>query len=139
MQHRSGRALISAAKAGIAFEYGHNESEAVLTATVYDIARILEYYGVITENNFENPRPAAIPELFDVYESYKKTFSGSYTLHRDIQNFKAVTAGDILCTTSEGIAIRAEADFTPILFGENRYTEILGFMSRKNETLFAPM
>lgn len=56
MRYKSDNALISQAKVGIAFEYGLDDSESVLKATVHDIASILKSYGLIKQNPFSNPR-----------------------------------------------------------------------------------
>ncbi len=72
MSYKSDNALISQAKIGIAFEYGLDESESVLNATVHDIATILMSYRLINQNPYPNPRVPSISSVYDVYDAFKK-------------------------------------------------------------------
>lgn len=130
MKYKNENNLISQARIGIAFEYGKDTSEAVLEATLYDISEILMSCGLITKNPYTTKNNERT-DVFEVYNSYKKDFGGKFALASDIQNFRMVTRGALLGTTNSGEQVLASEDFIPILFGENRYTEILGFMARK--------
>jgi hypothetical protein len=131
MKYKSDNALISQAKVGIAFEYGEDESADVLNATLYDIAKILEHYQIIDTNPFSTSRVVKTTDIYEVYDAFQKNFSESYVLSTDVRNFELCPAGTTVGVTASGKSITAEESFYPILFGENRYTEILGFKSRK--------
>lgn len=131
MMYKSGNALISGARIGIAFEYGKDDSELVLQAMLYDIALILCHEGLLEKNPYPAIRAEGPSDTYDVYDAFKKDFTGGYVLDAQIANFELVTAGSVVCTTERGESITAPEDFYPILFGNNRYTEILGFRGRK--------
>jgi succinylglutamate desuccinylase len=132
MQYKSGNALISQAKVGIAFEYGIDDSESVLQATIHDIKKILINYRLFKDNLHKNPRIESLSLIFDVYSAFKKDFKGDYVLSDKIENFKMVKQGELICKTLENnIEVIADEDFYPILFGKNRYNDILGFKAKK--------
>lgn len=131
MKYKNENNLISQAKIGIALEYGKDTSEAVLGATLHDISEVLMSCGLITKNSYTTTKNNERTDVFEVYDSYKKDFNGKLALASDIQNFHMVTRGTVLGTTDSGEQVLASEDFIPILFGENRYTEILGFKARK--------
>ncbi len=131
MRYKSDNALISQAKIGIAFEYGLDDSESVINATVHDIATILMNYGLINQNPFSNPLEVSTSSVYDVYDAFKKNFEGEYVLADQIENFKLVHQGEIICKTKSNEEILADEDFYPILFGNNRYKDILGFKAKK--------
>lgn len=131
MKYKSDNALISQAKVGIAFEYGKDDSEPVLMAVLYDITQILLHYNIVEINPFQNPREIKSTETYEVFDVYKKEFIDGYILDKDVLNFVLVKKDSIVCLTDEGEEVRAEEDFYPILFGNNRYTDILGFRARK--------
>ena len=131
MRYKSDNALISQAKIGIAFEYGLDDSESVMNATVHDIATILMSYGLINQNPFSNPRDVSTVSVYDVYEAFKKNFEGDYVLSDQIENFKQINVGQVVCTTNSNQEILADGNFYPILFGNNRYKDILGFKANK--------
>ncbi len=132
MKYKSGNALISQAKIGIAFEYGHDDSELVLKATVHDIAQLLMHCGFMASNPFVNPRQVKTSEVFEVYDAFRKEFVDAYNLNKNLTNFQLIHAGDPVCKIENtGEIMYAPEDFYPILFGKNRYTDILGFKARK--------
>lgn len=131
MRYKSDNALISQARVGIAFEYGLDDSEAVLKATVHDIAAILKSYGLIKQNPYSNQYMRASSSVYDVYDAFKKSFEGEYVLSNQIENFTQINEGQLICTTNSNIEIIADEDFYPILFGNNRYKDILGFKAKK--------
>jgi len=131
MKYKGDNALISQAKVGIAFEYGKDSSTDVLDAILYDIAEVLMYYGLVEKNPYKTIKPITETEIFEVYDVFKKDFIGSYKLHSNVKNFVNVAKGETICSIDMDKQILAEEDFIPILFGENRYTDILGFKAKK--------
>ena len=131
MKYKSENAVISQAKIGIAFEYGKDGSINVLNAILYDIGEILFFYKIIDKNPFVIYDKTKNTEVFEVYDVFKKDFIGSYKLDSNIENFNEIKKDEIICDTETNEKIIANEDFIPILFGENRYTEILGFRARK--------
>jgi succinylglutamate desuccinylase len=134
MKYKSDSALISQAKIGVAFEYGRDDSEQVLEATLYDIAQILLHYNAISSNPFTQNSNIinSKSEIFEVYDAYKKEFEGEYLLDNNVTNFKQVQKDELICTNlKDKQAIYSQDTFYPILFGNNRYRDILGFKARK--------
>jgi succinylglutamate desuccinylase len=131
MKCRGGNALISDAKIGIAFEYGRDNSRKVLSATLHDIGQVLAHNGLIEANPFENKNLGLETEFYEVYDGYPKTFQGILKLRRGVKNFQLVRKGEAIGTSPAGEIIVADEDFYPIMFGKNRYTNILGFKARK--------
>jgi len=131
MKYRNSAALISNAKVGIAFEYGKDDSDFVLQATLHDIANILIHTNVIKSNPYKTKKHVQKTEMYEVYDAFNKNFSGTYTLNSSIRNFELCSSGSTVCTTESGEDIVASESFIPILFGENRYTSILGFKAKK--------
>ena len=131
MKYKSENALISKAKIGIAFEYGKDDSAAVLQAILHDVAKILCHLGVLQVNPYNNPRTTHASGIYEAYDVLKKDFTGGYTLNKVVSNFVPIATGSIICTTNDGENVIANEDFYPILFGNNRYTEILGFKGRR--------
>jgi succinylglutamate desuccinylase len=131
MRYKGDNALISQAKVGIAFEYGKDTSKDVLQAILYDICKLLISIEAVKDNPYHNPRAKVETETFEVYDVFKKTFIGKHKSDKDVINFKICKKDTVICETENGEKIISDQDFIPILFGENRYTEILGFKSRK--------
>lgn len=131
MKYKSGNALISQAKIGIAFEYGKDSSVPVLEATLHDIGKLLVAYGMLSDNPYPPARPEAQARVFEVYDAFVKNFEGPYKLSPEVKNFIVQNEGTVLGVTETGQKILAPESFVPILFGENRYTEILGFKARQ--------
>ena len=78
----------------------------------------------LTKQNIET-------ETFEVYDVFKKDFVGPFMLSSDIKNFHITKKGSVVCELDMNKQVLADEDFVPILFGENRYTEILGFKAKK--------
>jgi len=131
MKYRSSTALISNAKVGIAFEYGKDDSEFVLQATLHDIANILIHFNIIKSNPYKTKKLVQKTEVYEVYDAFNKNFSGMYTLNSGIKNFELYSSGAVVCTTESGENVTASESFIPILFGNNRYSTILGFKAKK--------
>ena len=131
MKYKGNNALISQAKIGIAFEYGKDISIDVLNATLHDIVNVFVHFKIIETNPYVNVKQDIETETFEVYDVFKRNFTGPYKLSAEVINFKLVKKGNIICNLESGEGIFANEDFVPILFGENRYTEILGFRARR--------
>ena len=131
MKYKGNNALISQAKIGIAFEYGKDTSIDVLNATLHDIANVFIHFKIIETNPYINAKQDIETEIFEVYDVFKKSFMGPYKLSNEIINFKLIKKGDLVCNTETNESILTDEDFVPILFGKNRYTEILGFKARR--------
>lgn len=131
MKYKGVNALISQAKIGIAFEYGKDSSVDVLRSTLFDIAKLLVNLKIIEKNSYINPRVEIETETFEVYDVFKRTFIGDYVLDKNILNFTLCTKDSAVCSIDMDKRIIADEDFVPILFGKNRYTEILGFKGKR--------
>lgn len=133
MKYKGNNALISQAKVGIAFEYGKDTSEVVLMAILHDIVEVLIHCGILKTNPYTTTKTNTHTdtEIFEVYDAFKKEFVGPCKLMSDIKNFQMVKQGQVICEIDMDKKITADEDFVPILFGENRYTEILGFKAKK--------
>lgn len=132
MGYKSGHALISQARVGIAFEYGQDQSPRVEDAIVHDLAAALLALGAVSSNPFPNPRPpSGETKIFEVYDVFPKTSAGAYRLAEGCRNFESCRAGAPVCEFLDtGEIVYATEDFVPILFGEKRYTDIFGFKAR---------
>jgi succinylglutamate desuccinylase len=131
MKYKNGNALISQAKVGIAFEYGKDNSRQVLEATLHDIGKILVAYGLLNNNPYLSVRTEEGSRVFEVYDAFAKNFEGKYKISAGVENFVLQKEGTLLGVTENDYKIFAPESFVPILFGENRYTEILGFKARQ--------
>ena len=131
MKYKSDKALISNAKIGIAFEYGKDTSDNVLNAILYDITEIFLHYKLIKNNPYSTIKENIKTETFEVYDVFLKDFYGRYDIDSEIRNFKMVYKNSTICEYDNNTKkIKTDEDFIPVLFGENRYTEILGFKAR---------
>ncbi|MCD5381594.1 MAG: hypothetical protein LR008_03395, partial [Candidatus Pacebacteria bacterium] len=68
-------------------------------------------------------------EYYEVYNVLKREEGD--VLKASVQNFVIVKEGDHIVTNSKGVKILADKDFYPILFGENRYKDIFGFLGNR--------
>ncbi len=127
MTYKSQNALISDARIGLAFEYGLDDSRLVFQATMYDICCILEHFGIIKSNPYTNPRSLGQTQVYKVYDAFKKNFNGEFNLSDNIKNFNLIKSDQIIGVTDKSEFVTADEDFIPILFGKNRYKDILGF------------
>lgn len=130
MKYKGSSALISQATIGIAFEYGKDTSIDVLNAILHDIANILLSFNIIETNPYTTSKPKSKTQTFEVYDVFKKEFVGPYKLNSKLKNFELTKKEEEVCEIDLNKHILADEDFVPILFGENRYTEILGFKAR---------
>lgn len=124
MRATKNNALMSAAKIGIAFEYGKNNDARALKNINSDIRRLLAHLGMI------KGRPSAKRRKtlwFDVYKTVPKP-KGSRLLS-SIKNYKLIKKGAQFGLNKHK-PIVAQEDFYPILFGKNKYKDIFGFAAR---------
>lgn len=117
-------ALISAAKVGIAFEYGKDKDKGVASKIVADIKRILASLNLI-DANFRAKKTRTT--YFDVFATVKKP--SGYTLVKSIKNYKKVRAGERFAQNGAAY-LTAKDDFYPILFGNKNYPDIFGFRAK---------
>lgn len=130
MKYTASNALISDAKIGIGFEYGREIDEETRTSTTRDIKRVLGLLGMIEQEGVpEVGWQKYETEFYEVYDVVKKEVGE--VLEPRVKNFTLVKAGDHIATTSAGTRILAASDFYPVLFGENRYEDIFGFMGKR--------
>lgn len=118
-------ALISSAKIGIAFEYGKDTNKSTYTETLKGILNILIGLGMI-EGVCTVKKGKT--QFYRVAAPLQK--ERGFTLGTSIKNFQLVKKGDMVAHSGERMVL-APMDFYPILFGENSYTEIFGFMGEE--------
>jgi predicted deacylase len=122
MSATKNNALISAAKIGIAFEYGKDKNKSTYAETFKGILNILIGLNMI-EGSLAIEKD--MTKFYKVTAPLKK--EPDFILEANIKNFRLVKKGDRVARNGER-DLFAPQDFYPILFGENTYTEIFGFM-----------
>jgi predicted deacylase len=125
MRATKNNALISAAKIGIAFEYGGDKDKKVIQKTISDIKNLLTYLGMI-KGKFKKTKSKT--EFFDVYGVASKP--EGFELKKSIKNYKLVKMGEVYSISGKE-KITAKKDFYPILFGEKKYKDMFGFVAKK--------
>jgi len=130
MRYGSDRAVISNAKIGIAFEYGDNDNKKAFESILFSIGEILCTYKIIKKNPYSSSLTKAKTKSYEVYDTYKKPCRKKCVLVKKVKNYKMINKGDCIARCGNE-TICADETFIPILFGENRYKEILGFRSRR--------
>ncbi len=130
MKYKNNNALISQAKVGLAFEYGNDTSEITLENTVNGIRKILSYLGMIDFNVDTKKVTALQTQFYEISDVLKK--NNGYKLCDGISNFSLVKKDNKIATNGKDFVFATE-DFYPILFGENRYVDIFGFIGKKIE------
>ncbi len=135
MSYKGQNALISDAKVGVAFEYGLDDSPSVFQATLHDICVMLVHFGIIKFNPYTNPRSLGQTHVYTVYDAFKKNFNGEFNLSDRVKNFSLIKSNQIIGVTDKSEIVTADEDFVPILFGRNRYKDILGFKACKSDIL----
>jgi len=118
-------ALISAAKIGIAFEYGGDNNKEVLQKTILGIKRLLNYLGIINE---KLPVTSIKTIYYDVISTVTRL--RGYKLNSNIKNYKLVRKGVLIAEKGKDLLV-AEEDFYPILFFEKSYKDYFGFKAKK--------
>jgi len=132
MNATKNNALISAAKVGIGFEYGHDDDSRTHEAVVKDIAKILHHLGIVKEAVGDN-NWSGDTKYYDIKGTLSKI---GFELTAPLKNYELVKKGTLL-GKKNGRDFYAEHDFVPILFGKNRYKDIYCFTADeiKPETL----
>lgn len=124
MEYKNKHALISDAAIGIAFEYGSNNNPVTLEWIVRDIKKVLMHLDMIPREPYV--ATAQRTEYYRVFDALQRT--SEMTINSAIKNYTLVTKGQRIGTNA-GEPMFAPQDFVPILFGENRYKNIFGFMA----------
>ncbi len=119
-------ALISGAPVGIGFEYECEDDEGAISAVEEDIRKILFHYGMAEKDGATwHDVPTEYYEIYGIFPKEKGD-----VLEHSIKNYTQVSAGDVVAKRGAD-EVRADEDFYPFLFGENRYTDMFGFTARK--------
>ena len=123
MDTNQGKALISGAKVGIAFEYGADNEPETEAETFNGICLILQHLGHLRKTNAKSTKRKV---FFHVSSVILKP-EGFLPL-RTVKNYKVVVRGQPYAMhTVTGEVLVADENFYPILFGENSYKDIFGF------------
>lgn len=117
-------ALISNAKVGIAFEYGHNKDKIAQQNIIHDIEKLLSYVGLISKK-FKKIKKRTM--WLDVYKEVPKIKKAK--LLSSVRNYKLIKKDSVYAVTAQE-KIKAVEDFYPILFGKNSYKTIFGFAAK---------
>lgn len=115
--------LLAHAKIGIAFEYGNDNDQEATDCVVRDIKKILKYLNMIDEFVPEEKKEAKIFYVRKIFEKNEGDI-----LSDSISNLSLVRKGDTVATTKDGNKIVANEDFFPVLFSQNGYKDIFGFV-----------
>lgn len=127
MKATGNKALMSQSKIGIAFEYGKDNKETA-AKVIRDIKKVLFALGMI---KIKINILLGKPKVFVVKKAFKK--SDGHRLHGNIKNVRLVKKGRVVATSSDGKKIIAKEDFHPILFGQDNYDGMFGFMGHKTD------
>lgn len=125
MEATGNQALISHAAIGLAFEYGQEGSQAVVSKVVEGIKRLLHAVGAIDQSpSAKNTQT----KYFRVTSEVKK--SPGFQLLDHIKNYTIVRQGEVYAVKGNH-KLTATEDFYPILFGQDNYEDIFGFKGAK--------
>ncbi len=127
MKYKNTKALISQAKAGLAFEYGPEGSKKTLKKILNDLKKILE--NPKGKNPKTRQKKNNSTSFYEVYNVLEK--KNNYKLLKKIKNFKKINKGTKIAKNKNNNYLIAPETFYPILFGENRYEKIYGFLAKK--------
>jgi hypothetical protein len=127
MDYTKSNALISDARIGIGFEYGKNNHPDTLRLVTRDIKRLLVHLGMINEKTKEQ-LPFVSTRYYRVFGVLSKEVCT--TIDPTIRNYTPVSKNQPI-GIKDDIPFLAPCDFIPILFGNNRYKEIFGFMGKE--------
>lgn len=126
MDYTKSNALISHVKIGIGFEYGRNGHPQTLKMIVRDTKKLLAFLGM---RDRQTQKASMVKtRYYRVSDVFPK--SESVSIRADIQNYVPIAKGDPI-GTKDGKPLLASCDFIPILFGNNRYKDIFGFLGRE--------
>ena len=118
-------ALISAARVGIAFEYGKDKDPRTARTTILGIKRLLFHLGMIPHSTDKSTSKTL---YFDVFSSVPKPKGAKLLLN--INNYGLVKKGSPYAISGKQ-KIFARENFYSILFGNKNYEDIFGFAARK--------
>jgi len=118
-------ALISAAKVGIAFEYGKDKDIVTLKKTVLGIKKLLAHLKII---HAKFPQERISITYFNVISTVARP--EGYKLLGGIKNYVLIKKGQSYARRGRKLLIAGKG-FYPILFGEKTYKNIFGFMGTK--------
>jgi predicted deacylase len=120
-------ALISDASIGIGIEYGREGEDQTKQRILDDTQTLLIKLGMVKEVKQKSPWSKKT-EWYEVVKAFDK--DPGCVLDSSIKNYALVKKGSLVAKCGHK-CIYAEEDFHPILFGENRYENIFGFIGRK--------
>lgn len=132
MKATGNTALISQAKAGLAFEYGKDKDPKVISKIASDIERLFDHLKMLEKSPAKKPLPNYKTASFSVEKIVPK--EPGYRLMKTIKNYKKVTQGEVYASNKSSL-VKAEEEFYPILFGQKNYETIFGFAGKKIDLL----
>lgn len=122
MEYTKSNALISGAKIGIGFEYGKNEHPDTKEYIVRDITSMLAFFGMVSVPTDHTVHPDTL-----YYRVFGVLPKEDGMVLESVENFTFIKEGQAI-GTDKGSPMYAKQDFVPILFGNNRYKDIFGFL-----------
>lgn len=127
MDHTKSNAFISGARVGIGFEYGKNNHPETLHLIVRDIKKLLVHLGMTSGKIKDHTSPIRTRHyrIFNVLSKEE-----GVDIDPSIQNYTPILRNHPI-GTKDGRPFLAPCNFIPILFGNNRYKDIFGFMGRE--------
>ncbi len=136
MSATKSNALISQARQGIAFEYGKDKDQKTYNETVRGVSRALLHLGLISRAILpKKGREVGVvssrkTDFFEAHSVLEKP--EGFIVKRSIKNFTLLQKGDLIGhNPSTGLKLRATKSFYPVLFGNNSYKSIFGFIAKK--------
>jgi predicted deacylase len=130
MEATEQNALISDACIGLGFEFGGNDEKTALFAT-QQVLRVLAHLHMLS-GSFVKEKLASCTvserSVYRVFDTYPKT--DTMQLSETVRNFQQVHAGDIVAYEN-GTPVYAEKNFVPVLFGDQRYKGMFGFVGEE--------
>ncbi len=124
------RALIGHVRAGVSLEYGRDDDP---VAQERIISSILSMLDTLEMTESERVKVGSSPEYYRIVGTIPKGVG--FHAHRSVRNFRFVRMGDALASDGEA-ELKAERDFYPVLFGEEAYPDIFGFMAERFDPEF---
>lgn len=136
MSATKSNALISQARQGIAFEYGKDKDPKTYKETVRGISRVLLHLGLISiKTLLKKGREVGVvsnrnTDFFEAHSALEKP--EGFVVEKGIKNFALLRKGTLVGhNPSTGSKLRAAKSFYPVLFGNNSYKSIFGFIAKK--------
>lgn len=136
MSATKSNALISQARQGIAFEYGKDKDPKTYNETVRGVSRALLHLGLISRATLSKKRREVCivsnrkTDFFEAHSVLEKP--EGFIVKSSIKNFTLLKKGALIGhNPSTGFKLRAKESFYPVLFGNNSYKSIFGFIAKK--------